>query len=154
MRRDVRMDFNVTREQWIDRFVMRMSNLAAGSEPRGFLPVAEALWPTQGQLAPEAAAEAEAAQRRSAVEATAAPERFERTERIPVERVQTAGEYVRDDGEWVARCLGRVLELDPIIKADEARRSVSDLAKLERWRLMKPEAAAEQLYTPIKPRTP
>ena len=43
-----------------------------------------------------------------------------------------------------------MLELDPIIKADEARRSVAELAALERWRLMKPEAAAEQLYTPIK----
>ena len=82
-----------------------------------------------------------------------APERFERTERIPVERIQTAGEYVRDNDEWIARCVARVLQLDPIIKADEARRSVTDLAELERWRLMKPEAAAEQLYTPIKPRT-
>ena len=36
--------------------------------------------------------------------------------------------------------------------ADEARRSVTDLSALERWRLMKPEAAADQLYTPIKPR--
>ncbi|MEO8835125.1 MAG: hypothetical protein ABI364_00135, partial [Caldimonas sp.] len=64
----------------------------------------------------------------------------------------TAGEYVRDTGEWIARCVKRVLELDPIIKADEAQRSVADLAALERWRLMKPEAAAEQLYTPIRPR--
>ena len=80
-------------------------------------------------------------------------DRFERTERIPVERVQTAEEYVRDSDEWVARCVARVLQLDPIIKAEEARRSVTDLAALERWRLMKPEAAAEQLYTPIKPRS-
>lgn len=79
---------------------------------------------------------------------------FERTERIPVERMPAAGAYVRDDGEWVARCLARVLALDPIITADEARRSVGDLAGLERWRLMNPEAAAEQLYTPVKPRQP
>jgi hypothetical protein len=45
-----------------------------------------------------------------------------------------------------------VLALDPIIKAEEASRSVGELAELERWRLMKPEAAAEQLYTPIRPR--
>ena len=77
---------------------------------------------------------------------------FERTERIPVERVQAPGEYVRDTDEWIARCVARVLELDPIIKREEAHRSVSELAELERWRLMKPEAAADQLYTPIKPR--
>ena len=150
------MDFNVTREQWIDRFVLRLSGLHAGAEPASFLETAEKLWPTRGQFAPEAAAEAEATLRRGRAGATGDrfdnTERFERTERIPVERVQTAEEYVRDSDEWIARCVGRVLELDPIIKADEARRSVSDLAALERWRLMKPEAAAEQLYTPIKPR--
>ena len=148
------MEFNVTREQWIDRFVLRLSNLQAGAQPATYLDVAEKLWPTRGQLAPEAAAEAEAALRRDGhAGAYVDPaERFERTERIPVERVQTAEEYVRDTDEWIARCVARVLELDPIIKADEARGSVADLAALERWRLMKPEAAAEQLYTPIKVR--
>jgi hypothetical protein len=151
------MDFNVTREQWVDRFVLRMSNLQAGTEPAAFLETAAKLWPTRGQFAPEAAAEAETTMRRNRAGATSErfenTERFERTERIPVERVQTAEEYVRDTDEWIARCVARVLQLDPIIKADEARRSVTDLAALERWRLMKPEAAAEQLYTPIKPRT-
>ena len=145
------MEFNVTREQWIDRFVLRLSTLQAGAQPATYLDTAEKLWPSRGQLAPEAAAEAEA----RATPTTRLPtpnERFERTERIPVERVQTAEEYVRDSDEWIARCVARVLELDPIIKADDARRSVTDLAALERWRLMKPEAAAEQLYTPIKVR--
>jgi hypothetical protein len=150
------MDFNVTREQWIDRFVLRLSNLQAGTEPAAFLETAAKLWPTRGQFAPEAAAEAEAAMRRNRADATSErignTERFERTERIPVERMQTAEEYVRDTDEWIARCVARVLQLDPIIKSDEARRSVTDLAALERWRLMKPEAAADQLYTPIKPR--
>lgn len=150
------MEFNVTREQWIDRFVIRMSNLRVGSDPAQFTELAGVLWPLRGQLAPETAAEAEVA-----AHATADPfestqrfdsQRFEKTERIPVERIQTAEEYVRDTGEWIARCVARVLQLDPIIKADEARRSVTDLAELERWRLMKPETAAEQLYTPIKPR--
>jgi hypothetical protein len=77
---------------------------------------------------------------------------FERTVRIPVERILAPGEYVRDTDEWVARCVARVLALDPIIKPEEAHRSVSELAALERWRLMKPEAAAEQLYAPIRPR--
>ena len=80
-------------------------------------------------------------------------ERFEQTERIPVQRPAGDAEYVRDNDEWIARCVTRVLQLDPIIKTEEARRSVGDLAALERWRLMKPEAAAEQLYTPIKPRS-
>lgn len=146
------MNFNVTREQWIDRFAVRMANLVVGAEPAGFVAVAEALWPIRGQIDPEAAADAEFAARKSIADPFESTSRFERTERIPVERIEAAGEYVRDDAEWIARCTTRVLELDPIIKADEARRSVSDLATLERWRLMKPEAAAEQLYTPIKPR--
>ena len=150
------MEFNVTKEQWIDRFALRLSTLQAGAQPATYLETAEKLWPTRGQLAPEAAAEDEFARaapapRRSRT-AGLGGERFERTERIPVERVQTAEEYVRDTDEWIARCVARVLELDPIIKAEEARRSVGDLAALERWRLMKPEAAAEQLYTPIAPR--
>ncbi len=145
------MDFNVTREQWIDRFIIRMSTLRTGSAPGAFTEMARMLWPLRGQIAPEAAADSEFASHvmSDRYEST---ERFERTERIPVERLQSAGEYVRDSDEWIARCVARVLELDPIIKADEARRSVTDLAALERWRLMKPEAAAEQLYTPIKPR--
>jgi hypothetical protein len=150
------MEFNVTREQWIDRFVLRLSTLQAGTQPASYLETAERLWPTRGQFAPEAAAEAEAASRQARTGASAGrydnTERFERTERIPVERMQTAEDYVRDSDEWIARCVARVLELDPIIKDDEARRSVGDLAALDRWRLMKPEAAAEQLYTPIRPR--
>ncbi|MEO6362802.1 MAG: hypothetical protein ABIO71_06210 [Caldimonas sp.] len=156
------MDFNVTREQWVDRFVLRISALEAGAEPAHFAALADSLWPSQGQIAPESAADAAAAdRRRSADGAVAAFENtqrftgespFERTQRVPVERIQAEGEYVRDNDEWVARCVARVLSLDPIIKADEAQRSVADLAALERWRLMRPEAAAEQLYTPIKPR--
>jgi hypothetical protein len=145
------MEFNVTREQWIDRFIMRMSILKRGTEPAAFVDLATRLWPARGQLAPEAAADSEFATRGS-TEPFESTERFERTERIPVERVQTAGEYVRDSDEWIARCVARVLQLDPIIKADEARRSVADLAQLDRWRLMKPEAAADQLYTPINVR--
>jgi hypothetical protein len=144
------MEFNVTREQWIERFAQRLSTLKAGSEPGQFADLARTLWPLRGQIAPETAADSEFTSH--AADPFETTQRFERTERIPVERVQTAEEYVRDTSEWIARCVARVLQLDPIIKADEARRSVADLAALERWRLMKPEAAAEQLYTPIKPR--
>ena len=74
------------------------------------------------------------------------------TERIPVERIESGDGHVRDDAEWIDRCVARVQQLDPIIGSDEARRTVSDLAALERWRMMRPETAAEQLYTPIQPR--
>ena len=156
------MDFNVTREQWVERFALRLSQLEVGAEPEQFVELATGMWPAQGHLDPTSAADDEFARRLHAsasvhvdfqnTEGLGQDVRFERTERIPVERMQAPGEYVRDNDEWIARCVARVLALDPIIKAEEAHRSVSDLAKLERWRLMKPEAAAEQLYTPIKPR--
>ncbi len=163
------MEFNVTREQWVDRFTIHLANLEIGAEPNGLIELANRLWESLGQLDPETAADQEfTARLRASTAATrdfenalgfgenslAASSRFERTERIPVERIQAEGGYVRDNDEWISRCVGRVLELDPIIKADEARRSVTELAELERWRLMKPEAAAEQLYTPIKPIKP
>lgn len=151
------MEFDITREQWVERFAMHLSQLEVGAEPADFATLAQRLFATHGHLDPVTAADDEFATRLQAGSRTGAvahdPEaesRFERTERIPVERLMTAGEYVRDTDEWIARCLARVLELDPIIKADEARRSVTELAGLERWRLMKPEAAAEQLYTPIR----
>jgi len=139
------MDFDVTREGWVERFVMRLSQLETGAQPGDFVVLGESLWPSRGQVAPEAAADVEFAAR------TAEPRRgFERTERISVHHDPASAEYVRDTDEWIARCLARVLQLDPIIRADEARRSVADLAELERWRLMKPEKAAEQLYTPVR----
>jgi hypothetical protein len=156
------VDFDVTREQWVDRFAIRLANLEIGAEPAGLLELATRLWEAKGQLDPESAADEEFEARLRASAAASvdfettlgfgAEGKFERTERIPVERTLSAGDYVRDTDEWVARCVARVLELDPIIKAGEARRSVTDLAGLERWRLMRPEAAADQLYTPIKPR--
>ena len=157
------MDFDVTREQWIERFALHLSRLDAGAEIEGLRDVAGRSWPTHGHLEPETAADEEFAARLRGSSVASADfqntlglgedqHRFERTERIPVERVHAAGEYVRDTDEWIARCVARVLVLDPIIKAEEATRSVSELAELERWRLMKPEAAAEQLYTPIRPR--
>jgi hypothetical protein len=156
------MEFDVTREQWLERFAIHLAKLEIGAELDALSDVATRLWPSQGHLDPETAADQEYAARLQASQGAGvdfdhtlgdgSESTFERTERIPVERVLAAGEYVRDNDEWVARCVARVLELDPIIKADEARRSVAELAGLERWRLMKPEAAAEQLYTPIKPR--
>ncbi len=156
------MEFDVTREQWVDRFAMHLSQLEVGAEPADCLALAERLHASHGHLDPATVADDEFAKRLAAgspvtehshpAAMDASPESsFERTERIPVERLTAAGDYVRDDAEWIERCLRRVLELDPIIRADEARRSVTELAGLERWRLMKPEAAANQLYTPIRP---
>ena len=132
------MDFDVTREQWVARFAMKMARLDVDADPSTFALLGESLWPAYGQRDPEAAAD----------EVYTA--RFERTERLPVERNEADAEYVRDTGEWIARCVARVVALDPIIKTEEAERSVRELAELDRWRLMKPEAAAEQLYTPIR----
>jgi hypothetical protein len=156
------MDFDVTREQWTERFALHLAKLEVGAIPEDFLDLGARCWATHGHLDPEITADEEFAQRLHA-SAVASVDfqntlglgeegRFERTERIPVERIETAGEYVRDNDEWIARCVARVLSLDPIIKTEEARRSVGELAELERWRLMKPEAAADQLYTPIRPR--
>ena len=155
------MNFDVTRDQWVERFAMHLSKLEVGAVPDDFLDLAARRWESRGQVDPETAADEEFAQRLGAgavhIDSQRTLEvgdesRFERTERIPVERIQAPGEYVRDTDEGIARCVARVLALDPIIKADEARRSVAELAQLERWRLMKPEAAADQLYTPIGPR--
>lgn len=148
------MDFDITRQQWIDRFAARMADGIVGAEPDSFIAIAEALYATRGQIDPAQAADAEVLARQRIADPIegGSGDRFERTERIPVERIEAGGEYVRDDSEWIARCVNRVLALDPIIKAEEARRSIADLAALERWRVMLPEAAAEQLYTPIKPR--
>ncbi len=157
------MDFDVTREQWLDRFALHLSQLEVGAEPADFLALAARLYDSHGHLDPATVADDEFANRLESGSRTGATTRsspldvaessFERTERIPVERLTTGGEYVRDNDEWIARCLRRVLELDPIIRNDEASRSITELAGLERWRLMKPEAAADQLYTPIKPNT-
>jgi hypothetical protein len=77
---------------------------------------------------------------------------FEKTTRLtPAWNVDAAG-YVKDNSEWIARCLSRVTALDPALPMDEAQKAVDDLSRLERWRIMAPEAAAEQLYAPIKPR--
>ncbi len=79
---------------------------------------------------------------------------YEKTTRLTPAWNHDAADYVKDTGEWTARCLARVVALDPALPADEAEKAVRELAALERWRVMAPEAAAEQLYAPIKPRNP
>jgi len=84
--------------------------------------------------------------------ATDSDSSYERTTRLPSEWPADAG-YVKDTVEWIARCLKRVQALDPLIGAAEAEKTVRELAELERWRVLNPEEAAEQLYTPVGPTT-
>ena len=77
---------------------------------------------------------------------------YEKTMRLTPSWDVDAADYVKDTQEWIARCRARVAALDPALPEDEAEKAVHDLSLLERWRVMAPEAAAEQLYTPIKPR--
>lgn len=79
---------------------------------------------------------------------------YEKTTRLTPAWNVDAASYVKDTDEWMARCLARVVALDPALPSDDAERAVRELCALERWRVMAPEAAAEQLYTPIKPRRP
>jgi len=57
------MEFNVTREQWVERFAMRLSQLEVGAVPDDFLDLAARRWETRGQVAPETAADEEFGQR-------------------------------------------------------------------------------------------
>ncbi|HUP09840.1 MAG TPA: hypothetical protein VMU47_21965 [Caldimonas sp.] len=77
---------------------------------------------------------------------------YERTARLPPTWTADAG-YVKDTAEWIARCLKRVQALDPVIGAEDAEKTVRELSELERWRVLNPEDAAEQLYTPVGPTT-
>jgi hypothetical protein len=77
---------------------------------------------------------------------------YEKTAKLTPAWTADAG-YVKDTDEWIARCLRRVQALDPMLGADEADKAVRELAALERWRVLNPEDAAEQLYTPVGPTT-
>jgi hypothetical protein len=79
---------------------------------------------------------------------------YEKTARLTPTWNASATDYVKDGDEWIARCLARVQALDPMLTAEEADDAVRELAALERWRVMKPEAAADQLYAPVRPTRP
>jgi len=78
---------------------------------------------------------------------------FDKTERFPSAWEHGDERYVRDTNEWVARCRARVLQLDVVLKVEEADSMVWDMCQLERWRVMVPEKAADQLYQPIPTRS-
>ena len=75
---------------------------------------------------------------------------YEKTARLTPAWEASAADYVKDTDEWIARCRARVQALDPMLGDEEADVAVRDLSALERWRVLKPEAAAEQLYAPVK----
>lgn len=76
---------------------------------------------------------------------------YEKTTRLTPAWSQSAADYVKDTDEWIARCLARVSVLDPVVSGEEAQQTVREMSGLERWRLMGPEAAADQLYAKVKP---
>ncbi len=59
------------------------------------------------------------------------------------------GSPVPDTAEWVARCLARLLSLDPELAKDEAVAIADDMSARRHWRHMLPETAAEVLFLPV-----
>ena len=73
---------------------------------------------------------------------------FEKTFRLVTRLDDAEIEYVRDTAEWIARCVRRVLEIDPSTSAAEVTPTVLDMSTRGRWRLMKPEVVGDQLALP------
>jgi hypothetical protein len=82
---------------------------------------------------------------------TPAEDPFEKTFRLVCRLDDAEIDYVRDTAEWIARCVHRVLSLDPEANADEITTTVLDMSTRGRWRLMKPEIVGDQLALPIAP---
>ncbi|MEO5880867.1 MAG: hypothetical protein ABIQ06_00485 [Caldimonas sp.] len=70
---------------------------------------------------------------------------FEKTFRLVCRLDDAEIDYVRETSEWIARCVRRVLELDPAADAQAVTATVLDMSTRGRWRLMKPEIVGEQL---------
>ena len=82
---------------------------------------------------------------------TPAEEPFEKTFRLTCRLDDSEIDYVRDTAEWIARCVHRVMHLDPRTSAADITALVLDMSMLGRWRLMKPETVGEQLVLPRVP---
>ena len=59
------------------------------------------------------------------------------------------GSPVPDTAEWAARCLARLISLDPELAKDEALVIAEDMSTRRHWRHMLPETAAEILFLPV-----
>lgn len=51
-----------------------------------------------------------------------------------------------DEGTWVARCVARMVELDPLLDPELARPVAEDMSTRTRWRTMGPENAAQTVF--------
>ncbi len=51
-----------------------------------------------------------------------------------------------NDSTWVARCIARLVELDPALDPELARPVVEDMCTRQRWRDMEPEQAAQVVF--------
>lgn len=51
-----------------------------------------------------------------------------------------------NDSTWVARCIARMVELDPVLDPELARPVAEDMCNRQRWRGMGPEEAAQAVF--------
>lgn len=51
-----------------------------------------------------------------------------------------------DDAVWIARCLARMIELDPLLEPALAQPIAEDMSTRQRWRSMAPEDAAKAVF--------
>jgi hypothetical protein len=79
---------------------------------------------------------------------TADPDRFEKTFVLGRRPDDSEIDYVRDTGEWIARCVSRAMHLNPTLWASEITPMVLDMSTLPRFRLLSPEDVAGQLSLP------
>lgn len=76
---------------------------------------------------------------------------FEKTFRLVCRLDDADIDYVRDTAEWIARCVARMLAVNPGATPDDVTPVVVDMSTRGRWRLMRPETVAEQLALPPSP---
>lgn len=55
-------------------------------------------------------------------------------------------EQALDDANWSARCVARMIELDPLLQPELVRPIADDMCSRARWRSMVPEAAAQTIF--------
>lgn len=51
-----------------------------------------------------------------------------------------------NDGIWIARCVARLVELDPKLDPELAWPVAEDMSKRSRWRAMTPDDAARAVF--------
>jgi hypothetical protein len=59
-----------------------------------------------------------------------------------------------DDANWVARCVARLVELDPALDPELARPIAQDMCGRQRWRALAPEDAADTVFDYGSPQPP